>query len=113
MSCHSIMCIQNIATYLDIIPKQLSTGPKLPYGVRNGAMAPSPDGNGVLLFGGLFDIKHRPGTNVLYDSILELKSDGQGNIGSWTTLTAKLKYPRNWHVVIPVFMEMDTCELNV
>ena len=61
-------------------------------------MASSPDGNGVILFGG---------------EILELRSDGQGWVGSWTTLTAKLQTPRYSHVVISVFMEKDTCELNV
>ena len=71
-------------------------------------MASSPDGNGVILFGGL------GGQTIDFlDSILELRSDGQGWVGSWTTLTAKLQTPRYSHVVIPVFMENDTCELNV
>ena len=94
------------------MPKQLSTGPNLPYPIRGTAMATSPDGNGVILFGGLFDIKHRPKTNVLYDSILELKSNGQGNVGSWTTLTAKLKYPRQFPVLIPIVMDIDACEFH-
>ena len=32
--------------------KHLSTGPELPYGIKYSAMAPSPDGNGVILVGG-------------------------------------------------------------
>ena len=81
------------------LSKQSSTGPELPYGISQSAMASSPDGNGVILFGG---------------EILELRSDGQGWVGSWTILTAKLQSPRRYqHVVIPVFMEKDTCELNV
>ncbi len=32
--------------------KQLFTGPELPYNIDSGAMASSPDGNGVIIFGG-------------------------------------------------------------
>ena len=71
-------------------------------------MASSPDGNGVILFGGKSYSKAR-----YLDVILELKSNGQGWVGSWTTLTAKLQYRRGYHVVIPIVMDMDTCELNV
>ena len=93
-------------TYL--IPLHLSTGPSLPYGIGASSLATSPDGNGVILFGGL------GGQTIDFlDSILELRSDGQGWVGSWTTLTAKLQTPRYSHVVTPVFMEKDTCELNV
>ena len=68
-------------------------------------MATSPDGNGVILFGGY-------STSGLLDSILELRSNGQGWASSWTTLTTKLKYPRARHVVIPVVMDIDACELT-
>ena len=48
------------------------------------------------------------------DVIFELKSNGQGWVGSWTTLTAKLQHPRSWHVVIPVFTDKDdACKLIV
>ena len=87
------------------MPKHLSTGPPLPYGIWGCAMAPSPDGDGVILIGG-YD-----GSEYL-DSILELKSDGQGWVGSWTTLTTKLKFPRYRHVVIPVLMDKNICALN-
>ena len=73
-------------------------------------MASSPDGNGVILFGGL------GGQTIDFlDSILELRSDGQGWVGSWTTLTAKLQYPRSFHVVIPIVTDVDavTCKSNV
>ena len=91
------------------MPKKLSTGPELPYDICCGAMASSPDGNGVILFGG------KSYSNARYlDVILELKSNGQGWVGSWTTLTAKLQHPRSWHVVIPVFTDKDdACKLIV
>ena len=69
-------------------------------------MAPSPDGNGVILVGG-YSSNEEP-----LDSILELKSNGQGGVGSWTTLTTKLKYARTNHVVIPVLMDKDICGLS-
>ena len=70
-------------------------------------MASSPDGNGVLLFGGLIIDNAE---NQLA-SILELRSDGKGWVGPWTTLTAKLQYPRAFHVVIPIVTDIDavTC----
>ena len=86
--------------------KHLSTGPELPYGIKNSAMAPSPDGNGVILVGG------RSSSTSYLDSILELKADGQGWVGSWTTLTTKLQYARNRHIVIPVFMDKNICGLS-
>ena len=85
--------------------KHLSTGPELPYGIRYSAMAPSPDGNGVILVGG-------DKLESSLDSILELKADGQGWVGSWTTLTTKLQYARREHVVIPVLMDKDICGLS-
>ena len=69
-------------------------------------MAPSPDGNGVILFGG------RSSSTSYLDSILELKADGQGWVGSWTTLTTKLQYARREHIVIPVLMDKDICGLS-
>ena len=73
-------------------------------------MASSPDGNGVLLFGGCSSSLQ----NCL-TSILELRSDGKGWVGPWTTLTAKLQYPRIFHVVIPIVTDVDAvaCESNV
>ena len=70
-------------------------------------MASSPDGNGVILFGGK-DGSYNPYTNT----ILELKSDGQGWVGSWSILTTKLIYSRAYHVVIPVVMDVDACEFH-
>ena len=89
---------------------QLSTGPDLPYDIAGGAMASSPDGNGVILFGG-YKMTAWSRSKPL-ESILELKSDGVGWGSSWTTLTTKLKHPREYHVVIPVVMDMDACELT-
>ena len=92
------------------MPKKLSTGPKLPYDIGFGAMASSPDGNGVILFGGFSLLLQRHLT-----SILELRSDGKGWLGPWTILTAKLQHPRSYHVVIPIVTEIDVvaCKSNV
>ena len=68
-------------------------------------MSTSPDGNGVILVGGYI-------SSCCLDSILELKADGQGWVGAWTTLTTKLQYARNKHIVIPVLMEKDLCGLD-
>ena len=71
-------------------------------------MASSPDGKGVILFGG----KRQVPDLDTYSDILELRSDGKGWVGpSWTTLTAKLQYPRAFHVVIPIVTDIDavTC----
>ena len=68
-------------------------------------MSTSPDGNGVILVGGYI-------SSCCLDSILELKADGQGWVGAWTTLTAKLQYGRYDHIIIPVLMEKDNCGLD-
>ena len=94
--------------------KHLSTGPKLPHpihtefpeAIEGSAMATSPDGNGVILVGGISS-----STNYL-DSILELKADGQGWVGAWTTLSTKLQYGRYYHIIIPVLMEKEICGLE-
>ena len=86
--------------------KHLSTGPELPYGLDGSAMATTPDGNGVILVGG------KSSSTSFLDSILELKADGQGWVGTWTTLTTKLQYARREHIVIPVLMEKDICGLD-
>ena len=68
-------------------------------------MATSPDGNGVIMFGGKLG-------GTLSDAILELKSDGQGWVGTWTTLSAKLQYARQNHVAIPILMDKEICGLH-
>ena len=72
-------------------------------------MATSPDGNGVLMFGGTIDLEN---SYQASDAILELKSDNQGWVGTWTTLSAKLQYGRFRHVVIPLLMDKDICGIN-
>ena len=68
-------------------------GPPLPYKIAYSAMATSPDGGGVILFGG------RNGDKGAYeDTILELRYGSD----KWTTLPQKLKQPRAYHVVIPI-----------
>ena len=61
----------------------------MPYKLDDSAMATSPDGGGVILFGGQFANE---------DTILELRYDSD----KWTTLPQKLKQPRTKHVVIPI-----------
>ena len=56
-------------------------------------MATSPDGGGVILFGGWNADKR-----AKEDTILELRYDSD----KWTTLPQKLKQPRSYHVVIPI-----------
>ena len=68
------------------------TGPSLPYGLYDSAMAESPDGRGVLLFGG------RSIENDPEKRILELRAGAD----SWNFLNVTLKNARNWHVVIPL-----------
>ena len=67
------------------------TGPSLPYGLRYSAMAESPDGRGVILFGGF--AKHS------YEKrILELRAGAD----SWNILDVSLENPRAYHVVLPL-----------
>ena len=68
-------------------------GPPLPYKLEYSAMATSPDGGGVILFGGWNDDK-----SANEDTILELRYDSD----KWTKLPQKLKQPRWGHVVIPI-----------
>ena len=67
------------------------TGPSLPYGLEWSAMAESPDGRGVLLFGGSI-------VNGYEKRILELRAGAD----SWSILNLTLENARRWHVVIPL-----------
>ena len=68
-------------------------GPSLPYKLSDNAMATSPDGGGVILFGGWNADKW-----ASEDTLLELRYDSD----KWTTLPQKMKQPRFRHVVIPI-----------
>ena len=68
-------------------------GPPLPYKLHHSAMATSPDGGGVILFGGYNEDK-----GWREDTILELRYGSD----KWTTLPQKLKQPRSGHVVISI-----------
>ena len=57
------------------------------------AMATSPDGEGVILFGG-----YNYDKDETVDSLLELRYDSE----QWTELSKKMKQPRSSHVVIPI-----------
>jgi hypothetical protein len=57
------------------------------------SMATSPDGGGVILFGGWNGDK-----SAKDDTILELRYDSD----KWDPLPLKLKQPRHKHVVIPI-----------
>ena len=65
----------------------------MPYAVSDSAMAESPDGRGVLLFGG-----YNAAENSNEDRILELRAGAN----SWNILDINLENGRNRHVVIPV-----------
>ena len=69
------------------------TGPSLPYPLDNSAMAESPDGKGVLLFGG-----YNYNDNTIEDRILELRAGSD----SWTILNVTLQTKRFEHTVIPI-----------
>ena len=68
-------------------------GPPLPYKLWDSAMATSPDGGGVILFGG-----YNEDIDVEEDTLLELRFGAD----NWTILPQKLKQPRRQHVVIPI-----------
>ena len=68
------------------------TGPSLPYGLYHSAMAESPDGKGVILFGG------RSAENDPEKRILELHAGAN----SWNILNVTLENARRDHVVIPL-----------
>ena len=68
----------------------LFAGPSLPYKLADSAMATSPDGGGVILFGGDNGAKN--------DTLLELRYGSD----KWITLPQKLTRPREAHVVIPI-----------
>ena len=65
----------------------------------------SPEGNGVILVGG-------QSSSGYLDSILELKTNDQGWVGAWTTLSTKLQYARRFHIIIPVLMNKNICRLQ-
>ena len=70
------------------------TGPSLPYGLYDSAMAESPDGRGVILFGG--DVSEN---SYKYENrTLELRAGAD----SWNVLNVSLQNRRANHVVIPV-----------
>ena len=85
----------------------------MPYVVRSSQMVTSPDGNGIILIGGLH-IKLRRDVNFheswnISAKILELRRDTNGWASSWTTMKQKLKYARHLHVAIPIPNEFTTC----
>ena len=68
-------------------------GPSLPYKLYSSAIATSPYGGGVILFGGVnYDKSGKD------DIILELQFEAD----EWTVLPQKLNQPREKHVVIPI-----------
>ena len=72
----------------------LFAGPDLPYELFDSAMATSPDGRGVILFGG-FNYWDK---GAKEDTLLELRFGAD----NWTILPQNLKQPRRNHVVIPI-----------
>ena len=72
----------------------------MPYCLKWSAMAESPDGRGVLLFGGFScDDTNKPGDPCNFeDRILELRAGAN----SWTILNITLQNGRRQHTVIPL-----------
>ena len=68
----------------------------MPYKVYNHAMATSPDGGGVIVFGGIAWLPNEPYA-VTEDRILELRYGSD----KWNILSQKLKHPRWNPAVIP------------
>ena len=71
-------------------------GPSLPNDLWLHAMATSPGGGGVILFGGW--TSYKGGTGGIQDKILELQFEDN----EWTVLDQKMDQPRQNHVVIPI-----------
>ena len=69
------------------------TGPSLPYLLYDSAMAESPDGKGVLIFGG-----YNQDEKIMENRILELRAGAD----SWTILNVTLQKGRSRHTVIPI-----------
>ena len=67
-------------------------GPSLPYPLYGSAMVESPDGRGVMLFGGYSS------HNYDKNKILELRAGAD----SWNILNVPLEMARAYHVVIPL-----------
>ena len=82
------------------------SGPSLPYKLAYSAMATSPDGRGVILFGGYtVDKEFLSGLKGgIDDTLLELRFDSD----RWITLPQKLKQPRREHMVIPISINTIT-----
>ena len=74
------------------IHHNLLLGPTLPFSSTGYTMVTSPDGQGVMVIGGYNEDEDD------HSSIYELR----GNPLRWTLLKQKLKYPRKWHVSIPI-----------
>ena len=66
------------------------SGPELPYKLWASAMATSPDGGGVILFGGWTGVKR-------VNNIFELRYGSN----EWIEFPQKLKQARDRHMVIP------------
>ena len=69
------------------------SGPALPYALYWSAMAESPDGRGVLLFGGSTGFESG---YILEDRILELRAGAN----SWNILNVTLQERRAYHTVL-------------
>ena len=76
----------------------LHIGPKMPFKIRSSTIVTSPNGQGVMLIGGI-------GRNVTEDKfaqvdvVLELTAKP---FMKWKILEQKLKYPRSSHVTLPI-----------
>ena len=78
-------------------------GPSLPYVLIYSAMTKSPDGRGVIIFGGVtsenyMEVHETNWSPCWEDRILELRAGAS----SWNILNMTLKNGRHAHVVIPL-----------
>ena len=70
-------------------------------------MVTSPDGGGVMIFGGYSQTSW--GFEGVNGKILELRADGSGII-DWREVDEELENSRYGHVVIPVPEQITTCQ---
>ena len=74
------------------------TGPSLPYPRECSVMVESPDGKGVLVFGGMDKWNGSPVPLHQQKSIFELRAGAS----SWNILSITLQNRRGYHAVIPL-----------
>ena len=76
----------------------LHIGPKMPFKLSGSTIVTSPNGQGVMLIGGIGrNVTDNKGNDV--DTVIELTAKP---FMKWKILEQKLKYPRSYHVILPI-----------